>query len=262
MIIATTHELIKNRELLFMITWRDIRIKYKQSIMGFLWAVLMPGLIVATGILVRIVISKLSGVPLNIQQISSVSVKSIPWAFFISSIRFGTNSLIGNGNLVSKIYFPREIFPISAVLSQLFDFFVASCVLIILLTVAGTGLSIYLLWVLPLLLDLILLLIALVLMLSAANLFLRDVKYLVEVITSFAIFFTPVFYDAELAGKYKWILFLNPVAPILEGLNSSIILHSSPDISWVFYSTIISVLGTYFSLRFFKNLEPKFAESL
>ncbi len=262
MMISAIRELIKSRELLYMITWRDIRIKYKQSIMGFLWAVLMPALIVATGILVRIVMSKLSGVPLSIQQIASVSVKAIPWAFFIASIRFGTNSLVGNGNLVNKIYFPREIFPISAVLSQLFDFIIASCVLIILLAIAGTGLSIYLLWVLPLILDLVLLLIALALLLSAANLFLRDVKYLVEVITGFAIFFTPVFYEADLAGKYKWVLFLNPVAPILEGLSSSIVLHSSPNIIWVCYSTTISVLGVYFSLRFFKNLEPKFAENL
>ena len=100
-------ELIKSRELLYMITWRDIHIKYKQSIMGFMWAILMPMFIILTGVLVRLVMAKLSGGPLNITQIASVSVKAVPWAFFISSIRFATNSLTGNSNLVTKIYFPK-----------------------------------------------------------------------------------------------------------------------------------------------------------
>ena len=134
-------------------------------------------------------------------QIASVSVKAVPWAFFVSSIRFATNSLTGNSNLVTKIYFPKEIFPLSAVLSQLFDFMIASLILTIFLAVAGVGWSVYLLWVFPLMLALVLLSVALGIFLAAANLFFRDVKYLVEIILSFAIFFTPVFYDSESGGE-------------------------------------------------------------
>ena len=255
-------ELIKSRELLYMITWRDIHIKYKQSIMGFMWAILMPMFIILTGVLVRLVMAKLSGGPLNITQIASVSVKAVPWAFFISSIRFATNSLTGNSNLVTKIYFPKAVFPLSSVLSQLFDFMIAAFILTIFLGVVGVGWSVHLLWVFPLILALVLLSVALGIFLAAANLFLRDVKYLVEVILSCAIFFTPVFYDSELAGKWQPLLLLNPVAPILEGLNSCIVLHRTPDVKWVAYSFAISVLGVFFSMLLFKKLESKFAESI
>ena len=260
--IESIRELFKYRELLYMITWRDIHIRYKQSVMGLLWAIFMPMLIVLVGILVRFGISKVSGSPLEITQIVTVSVKAIPWAFFISSITFSTNSLIGNVNLVTKIYFPKEIFPLSSVLSQLFDLMIASSVLIIFLALMRTGLSVQLVWVLPLLFILIALVVALGLFLSAANLFFRDVKYLVEVVTNFAIFFTPVFYDANLAGKWESLLLLNPVAPILEGLNSCIVLHKPPQGNWISYSAIVAVLGVCLAMVFFKRLEPKFAESI
>ncbi len=249
--INSIRELIRYRELLYMVTWRDVRVKYKQSMMGFMWAILMPMLIVLTGILVRFGIAKFSGTPLEMAQIVTVSVKALPWAFFISSIRFTTNSLTGNSNLVTKIYFPKEIFPLSAVLSQLFDFLIASVALIIFLVVARVGWSVQLVWLLPLLLILIILVVALGIFLSAANLFFRDVKYLVEVVTSFAIFFTPVFYDSHLAGKWEWLLLLNPVAPILEGLNSCIVLQQLPKVNWIFYSAGVSILGVYLAMIFF-----------
>lgn len=255
-------ELIKYRDLLFMITWRDISIKYKQSVMGFLWAIFMPTLIVLTGILVRFGMAKLSGSSLDITQILTVSVKAIPWTFFISSINFATISLTGNSNLVTKIYFPKEIFPLSAVLSQFYDLIISSGALIVLLAVARVGWSIQLLWVLPLLLNLVILTMALGIFLSASNLFFRDVKYLVNVVTNFAIFFTPVFYDVHLAGKWASLLLLNPVAPILEGLNSCIVLHQPPQVYWILYSMTVAFLGAFLAIIFFKRLEAKFAENL
>ena len=255
-------ELIKYKELLYMLTWRDIRIKYKQSIMGFLWAIFMPTLIVFTGTLVRFGIAKVSGNALTINQILSVSVKAIPWSFFVGSITSGTMSLIGNGNLVTKIYFPKEIFPLSSVFSHLFDLMIASSALILFLAAIRIGLTFQLLWVLPLLCILIILSMSICIFLSAANLFFRDVKYLVSVITSFAIFFTPVFYDVRMFGKYESFLMLNPVAPVLEGLNSSIVLHQGPQLYWILYSALIAILGLFIAMRFFKKLEPKFAESI
>jgi len=255
-------ELYKYHGLLYMISWRDIHVRYKQSVMGFMWAILMPMLIIAAGIIVRFGMAKFSGKPLEMVQIVTVSVKAIPWAFFISSIRFATGSMTADRNLVTKIYFPKEIFPISAVLSQLFDFMIAAGCLIVFLAIAGIGWSVQLIWVLPLLLILILLAMGLAIFLSAANLFLRDVKHLVDAVLNFAIFFTPVFYDAHFAGKWETVLLLNPVAPILEGLNSCIVLHQTPKIQWIFYSAVVSVLAAYLAMTFFKNLEPKFAESI
>jgi lipopolysaccharide transport system permease protein len=255
-------DLIRYRDLLVMLTWRDIRIKYKQSIMGFLWAILMPLFIIAAGVMVKLAYAHVTKVPLEMAQVLTVSVKALPWAFFISALRFATNSLTSNSNLVTKIYFPKDIFPISAVLSQLFDFFIAAVFLAVLLAVAQIGLTVHLLWV-PVLIALLgLFVTGLGILLSAANLFFRDVKYLVEVFVTFGVFFTPVFYEASLFGDRSWILLLNPVAVILEGLNDSIVLHQTPDLGWVTYTCVIAGAVFTSAVLVFKRLEPLFAESI
>ncbi len=256
------YELIQYRHLLFMLTWRDIKIKYKQSVMGVMWAIFMPIVIVSAGIIVKKAFSILSGNPMDINQIATVSVKSIPWAFFVGSIRFATVSLTGNTNLVTKIYFPREVFPLSAIISNLFDFAIASFVLIIVLTITGVGLSIHLLWI-PLLLTILVLLTASIgFFLSCANLFFRDVKYIVEVILNFGIFFTPVFYEAQMFGKWEKVILLNPVGPILEALNSVIVLHQSPNLYWLAYSASWAVIGGLVSWTTFHRAEFAFAENI
>jgi homopolymeric O-antigen transport system permease protein len=255
-------ELYKYRELLYAITYRDIKVRYKQSVMGFLWAILMPVLIVLSGVVVRYGYSLVSGKPLDTQDIASVAVKSIPWAFLISGIRFACSSLTSNYSLVTKIYFPKEIFPMSAVLACLFDFFVASAALVILLLVMQVGWSVYLVWIPVLLLTMVLLTTGIGIIVSAASLFFRDVKYLVEVLLTFGIFFTPVFYEIRMFGdKGKWLL-LNPVAPILEGLSACIVRHQSPALAGFAYSLGFSLLTLFAGLRFFKYLEPAFAESI
>ena len=98
--------------------------------------------------------------------------------------------------------------------------------------------------------------------LSAANLFFRDVKYLVEVILTFAIFFTPVFYEAEMFGRRATLLLLNPVAPILEGLRNCVVLQRAPDPLWTAYSGGLAILMLVVSLRSFAKMEPSFAESI
>ena len=255
-------ELYNYRELLYMIAWREIRVKYKQSVMGFLWAILMPIIIVSAGILVKYAFSVLSGKAFTFDQVATVSVKAVPWAFFISAIRFSSNSLIGNANLVTKIYFPKEIFPIASISSQLLDFLVASVLLTIVLVAAQIGISIYLLWVPVLLILLVVMIIGFGTFLAAASLFFRDVKYIVEVILTFAIFFTPVFYEIEMFGKWGPLLMFNPVAPILEGLNDIIVDQSAPPLMWIAYSAGVSIVVFVFSYIFFKKAEPVFAESI
>src|SRR3954466_12127366 len=119
--IDALQELLSNRELLYMITWREIRIRYKQSVMGLLWAILMPVIITSAGVVVRIAASKVSGRPITSSDIGGIRLKALSWAFFVSALRFGTMSLTGNSSLVTKIRFPRLIFPLSAVLTALFD---------------------------------------------------------------------------------------------------------------------------------------------
>jgi lipopolysaccharide transport system permease protein len=255
-------ELLRNRELLYMITWREIRIRYKQSVMGVLWAVLMPVIITCAGIVVRVVASRVSGRPITGADIGGIGVKALPWAFFVSALRFGTATLTGNSSLVTKIKFPRLIFPLSSVLTSLFDMLIAIPVLIVLFPIAGIGISLTVLWVPVLLIILIVLTAGLTIVTSAANLFFRDVKYLVEVVLTFAIFFTPVLYDASIAGKWRDVLMLNPIAPVLEGLNSSVVLGREPDLPWVAYSAGVALLLFWGGIVFFRRLEPRFAESI
>lgn len=255
-------ELIQYRQLIFILTWRDIKIKYKQTVMGFLWAILMPMLIVSAGVLVRKAFSMVSGKPVEMTELASITVKALPWAFFIGSIKFGTNSLVGNSNLVTKIYFPREVFPISAVLANLFDFLVASGMLIILLWIAGVGISMQLIWLPVILFLLILLTTGLSMIFACANLFFRDVKYIVEVIVTFAIFFTPVFYDASMLGKWEQIILLNPVAVLLESMNSVIVLHESPKLYWLLYAGCWSIFSFFVSWLIFHKSEVYFAENI
>lgn len=252
----------KYRELLYMIVWRDIHVRYKQSVMGVLWAMLMPIIIVLAGLLVRYGLAVVSSKPLLLSDIGTVALKSVPWAFFVASVRFSTNCLVGNSNLVTKVYFPRVVFPVASVFSQLFDLLVASGVLIAILFAIRVGLSIELLWV-PLLVALLMLLaIGIGVFLSAANLFYRDVKYLVEVVLTFAIFFTPVFYDVAMFGKWADLLMLNPVAPILEGLRCSVICHAQPPGTWLVYSAAITLASFAAAFTFFARLEPLFAERI
>jgi len=255
-------ELIQYRNLLWMLTLRDIKIRYKQTVMGFLWAFFMPLLIVCAGLIVKKGFSIVSGKPLVLSELISVSIKSLPYSFFIASIRFATNSLVGNANLVTKIYFPREVFPVAAVLANLFDFLLASAFLAILLAIAGFQVDYHALWVPFLMFSLILFTMALGMLLSCANLFFRDVKYIVEVLVTFAIFFTPVFYDASMFGKWAPLLLINPVGAILENINNVLILHRGPDMFWLSYSIFWAVGGLIVSWSAFHRLEFLFAEKI
>ena len=260
--IRQIQELFRYRDVLYMITWRDVKIRYKQTILGFAWAILMPMIIISAGILVKYAFAVLSNRPLALNDIVTVSVKAIPWGFFVAAVRFATHSLIANVSLVTKIYMPREIFPIAAVLSQSIDLLVASFILALLLAIAQIGISVYLLWVPVYMFLLFCLCTAFGLMFSAASLFFRDVKYMVEVVLTFGIFFTPVFYEVAMFGERGTLLLLNPLAPILEGLNDCVVYKQMPSIGWTLYSAAISVGGLAAAMSLFKRLEPAFAESI
>jgi lipopolysaccharide transport system permease protein len=253
-------ELVEFRYLLFMLTWRDIRIRYKQTIMGFLWAVLMPAMIVAGGILVKKAFAVANGTPLDAAAVASVSVKALPWAFVVGSLRFATSSLTSNSTLLTKVYFAREVLPLSAALANLFDFGVAAVLLGVVLAVVGVAPSVQLAWVPVLLALLVLMTAAAGMLLACANLFFRDVKYLLEVVLTFGIFFTPVLYEARMLGSWAPLLLFNPFGALLEALNDAVVLHVRPDPFWVAYAAVWSVLGFVVAWAIFHRAEPLFAE--
>jgi ABC-type polysaccharide/polyol phosphate export permease len=257
--------LTRHRDLLYMLSRRDVTVKYKQSIMGFLWAILMPLLITSAGVVVKLAMTAATGKGGMFHEVLPVAIKAAPWAFFVASIRFSTQSLSNNHNLVTKIAFPRAVFPLSAVASQLFDFMIAALVVLV-VAVFGVSPTVYLLWV-PVLLALLIAQVAgLALLLSAANLFFRDIKYLVEVVLTFAIFFTPVFYSvSDIVAKFGRsgeLLLLNPVAPVLEGLDAVIVGGHAPDPLWTGYAAGWALVLLIATPAIFLRLEPRFAESV
>jgi len=257
-----SEEFAQYKELLLMLARRDIKVRYKQSLMGFAWAVLMPVLVVGSGLIVMVAFAAISGRPISKVDVLSVAVKSVPWAFFVAAVRFATNSLIQNKELVTKIYFPREILPLASVLANLFDFLIAYSVLILVLLVARIGASIYLLWVPVLLALLVLLTAGFGILLACANLFFRDVKYLVEVGLTYGIFFTPVFYSASTLGKWGKLLLLNPIGPVIESFRDTVILHRAPAYGWLAYSAVWACLGFFLVWVVFQKSEGSFAESI
>jgi len=255
-------EIIAYRDLIFMLTFRDIKIRYKQAIMGFAWAIFMPIIAILSGVIIKTAMAFVSGRSVDLSDIASISAKVLPWTFFVSSIKFAVNSLVGNRELVTKIYFPREVFPFASILACLFDFLVAAVSLTIFLFIIHIGISIYILWVPFLLILLVLFTSGLGLFLSAANLFYRDVKYVVEIILMFGIFFTPVFYESRQFGKWQNILLLNPIGSILEAINTSLVLHKMPDLFWIFYASLTSILMFLIGLIIFQKSEGSFAENI
>jgi len=217
------HELIAARELLLQLAKRDIKVRYKQAVMGFAWALFMPVVIVLAGLIIRLALASVSGQALEIAGVGAMAVKGICWSFFVGAIGFATNSLTVNLSLVTKIYFPREVLPLSSLAAQAFDSMIAGTVLAIALPFLGAVWSPQVLWV-PLLLGLLAgLTTAAGLFLACANLFFRDVKYVVQVLLTFGIFFTPVLFEASVFGtRGASIAMLNPLAPILEGLRLSL----------------------------------------
>jgi len=255
-------ELIKYRDLFYMLTLRDIRIRYKQAAMGFLWALFMPIVAVAAGILIKQGMATASGHTVDMLGVVSISVKVLPWTFFISSIRFAVQSLVGNCNLVTKIYFPRAVLPLASIAACLFDLAISAVVLVLILCFFHLGVSINILWAPLILIFLVLFTTGLGLALAAANLFFRDVKYIVEIILMFGIFFTPVFYDANTFGQLKIFMLLNPMGSILEALNQSIVLKQVPDLHWLTYAGVTSVSMFCIGMLIFHSKEQSFAENI
>jgi lipopolysaccharide transport system permease protein len=255
-------QLYQYRDLLFMLTLRDIRIRYKQAAMGFLWAVFMPVIAVAAGILIKKAMAVVSGQYIDSLEIVAISVKVLPWTFFISALKFSVQSLVGNSALVTKIYFPRAVLPLATTLACLFDLAIAASVLSVLLIIFQLGVSIHLLWLPAILVTLVLFTAGLGLLLAASNLFFRDVKYIVEIILMFGIFFTPVFYSAEHFGNWKVLLLINPIGSLLEALNATVVLQHSPDFFWLGYASICSILMFMIGMAVFHKQEPLFAENI
>lgn len=275
---TVVRELIEYRDLLYQLTLRDVRIRYAQAVMGLAWAVLMPIVIVLSGLLIRFAMAQTADIGLGRAVIAGIALKGLMWSFFSSAVNLGTSSLVANKHLITKLYFPREALPLAALLAQAFDLAIGLVVMALLLPFLGATASAHLLWLPLLMVMLLALTLAFTTLLSCANLFFRDVKYIVQIMMTFGIFLAPVFIEPAMFGPVgARIAMLNPIAPILEGARlavvqghnllepltvvtpagASVLAWTPWDLVW---SVVFTVLFLHVSVRVFRRASALFAE--
>lgn len=252
-------ELWKYRELLLFLTWRDMKVRYKQTALGATWALLQP---VLTMILFSFIFGSLAklpsdGIPYPIFTFTAL----LPWQLFAFALSQSSNSLIGNQNLISKVYFPRLVVPFSSILAGLVDFAISFLVLVGLMIFYGIGLKITIL-LLPLFVLLALIsALAMGLWLSALNVKYRDIRYVVPFLTMFWMYATPIAYSITLIPeKWRWLYGLNPMTGVVEGFRWAILGKSSLDILSLGISICMVFALFIGGLYYFKRMETGFAD--
>jgi lipopolysaccharide transport system permease protein len=265
------------RDLVMQFVIRDVTIRYTQAVMGFAWALLMPLLIVGAGMMFKVVVATLSNTPLEGSSIASLAAKALPWAFFAGAISTATQSIIGNANLIGKVYFPRESLPLATVLAQSPDLVVGLVMLTIILPFIGVSLSWAALWVVVMILLLITFTVGFALLLSCANLFFRDVKYIVQVVLNFGVFATPVFFEPQMLGrKGAAIMLALPLSPFVQAMDMAMVRGHSllqtvtattakgPIVVWapwmLGYAAASAVVLLFIGMLVFRSGSSRFAE--
>ena len=252
-------EQVQFRELLLQMTLRDLRLRYKQTIMGFGWAIFMP--LVNTAVF-SVIFTRVAPLDTGMPYPLFAYCGLLTWNFSAAAFRFAVTSLTGNGNLVTKVYFPREILPISSVIVSFVDFLVGSLVLVALIAYYRVPPT-WMLMVLPVVMIVhISFTIAVAMILAMANLFYRDVKYLFEIILTVWMFSTSVLYPMSLVGgKMGRVLALNPMTPIIDGYRNVLVRGVAPDPSfgWTSGVTLVVLIIAWLC---FHRAEFRFAENI
>ncbi len=247
------------RELLFAFTLKEIKIRYKQTILGVAWAILQPAaLTVIFTIIFSLFLKVNSGnVPYPIFAYSAL----LPWTFFSTAVSFGALSVVNNGGLVTKINFPREILPLSAVGAAFFDFVMASLIFVLMMFIYKTSITPNILFVLIFILAMLLLTTGVALILSTINVLFRDIRFVVPLVLQIWLYITPVIYSFEqVPEKYRMFVAINPLVGLVQGFRDVTILGKTPDLSLTLFSLCSSLVLFIIGYWFFKKKERIFAD--
>jgi ABC-type polysaccharide/polyol phosphate export permease len=253
-------EQVEYRELLLQMTLRDLLLRYKQTVMGFGWALFMP---LVNTVIFSVIFMRVAPVQTSVPYPLFAFSGLLAWNFFAASLRFATNSLTSNANLVSKVYFPREIFPISAVLVTLVDAVVGGVVLCAMMVYYDVAVTPALLLLPAVIGVLIAFTSAIAMALALANLFYRDVKYILEALITVWMFATSVVYPVELVGgRLALVLQFNPMVPIINAFRAVIIEGRLPEMGPFLGVALLSMAALAVTWITFHRAESKFAENI
>ncbi len=252
-------DLWEYRELLYFLVWRDIKVRYKQTALGASWAVIQPFL---TMVVFSVFFGYLAKVPSdNIPYPIFSFAALVPWTFFASGLSQSSNSLVGSGALITKVYFPRLIIPLASVFSGIVDFLVAFVVLLFLMGYYGLAPTINVLW-LPLFLLLALVTsLGVGLWLSALNVNYRDVRYIVPFITQFWMLATPIGYPSSLLHEpWRTIYGLNPMVGVVEGFRWALLGTNTAPGPIIAVSSAAALVILVTGAFYFRRMEKTFAD--
>ncbi len=246
------------RGLLYILTLRDIQVRYKQTALGAAWAVIQP---LFTMLIFSLFFGKLANMPSdNIPYPVFAFAGLLPWTFFANAVNTSGNSLVGNSNLITKVYFPRMIIPISAVGAGLVDFAIAFGMLILIMLYYGIGFSANLLMLPVLIVLTALIAIGVGMWSSAINVKYRDIRHALPFLIQLWFFATPIIYPASIVpDKYRWILMLNPVAGLIEGYRSAFF-NRPFDWTGLAISAAFTFVVLIYAAYTFKRMERSFAD--
>ncbi len=251
-------EIWEYRELLYFLVWKDVKIRYKQSVVGAAWAVIQPlfTMVIFTFLLGQIGKVDTEGIPYPIYAFSGL----VLWTYFSNSVNHGANSLITNAALVTKVYFPRALIPLAACVSGLLDLAIATIILIIMMFFFHVSLTIVVaLFIVPVIMTFFLAA-GLAFWLSAVNVRYRDVVFLVPFFIQLLLFASPILYSgANLPAGYEWTLNINPLAGIMS-LQRGVYLGTVVDWTLVGTSAIIAAVLFVAGLFYFRQYERDFAD--
>jgi lipopolysaccharide transport system permease protein len=258
-LIQACQELYRYRELLVAWVIRDIKVRYKQTLLGAAWAILQPLslMLIFSFIFTNLVQIPTDGTPYPIFSYTSL----LPWTFFSTSITFGVPSLANNASLLSKIYFPREVFPLAAIAASFIDFLVAAVVFLGMMIVYQINLRWTLLWVPLVLLVQIILTMGVVLFAAAVNVFYRDVRFIIVLAIQLWMYATPIIYPLSVVpDQFRAIYMLNPMAGIIESYRALILRGESPPWPYLGVAAVLSLIAFLLAYRWFKKMERNFAD--
>lgn len=249
------------RELFYVLSWRDITVKYKQTVLGVAWAVVRP---VLTMIVFTIIFGRIAKLPTdgNVPYAIMVYAAMLPWQFFANSLSESSNSLTGNANLITKVYFPRMIIPASTVVTSLVDFFIASAILAILMAYYQIAPTINILFLPVFLLIAFIVSFGCGLFLTALNVKFRDFRYIVPFIIQFGLYISPVGFSSNIIpDKFRLLYSLNPMVGVIDGFRWAI-LGGKSMIYWpgFYLSLTITILFFVVGVVFFRHMERSFAD--
>jgi len=251
--------LVRYRYLLWQWTAREVRVRYKQSLLGAAWAVLQPLALMAifTMLFSRLVPVDTGGIPYPV----FAYVALVPWTAFSTSLSMGIPSLVNNMNLVTKIYFPREILPLGTVLATLLDLAISALVLAVMLAAYRVPVTIAALWLVPLVILQLLFTTAMALIGSALLVFFRDVRFVVPLLLQVWMYVTPVVYPVELVPEQMraWY-WLNPMAGIVDGYRRALVMGVAPQAVSLYTATALTIVLFIAGFSLFRWLEPHFAD--